>query len=123
MIDFINSYFNHQDEKGSIVGLVNFGQWEELNIIESLKDAVRGGHYHLKTSELFIILEGRIEVCLENINQSKTKIVEVKKGDVFLIKPRIIHTFTILENSSWINCLSKKIDPKNKDFYRKNRIK
>ncbi len=123
MIDFINSYFNHQDEKGSIVGLVNFGQWEELNIIESLKDAVRGGHYHLKTSELFIILEGRIEVCLENINQSKTKIVEVKKGDVFLIKPRIIHTFTILENSRWINCLSKKIDPKNKDFYRKNRIK
>ena len=119
MIDFINSYFNHQDEKGSIVGLVNFGQWEELNIIESLKDAVRGGHYHLKTSELFIILEGRIEVCLENINQSKTKIVEVKKGDVFLIKPRIIHTFTILENSRWINCLSKKIDPKNKDFYRK----
>ena len=119
MIDFINSYFNHQDEKGSIVGLVNFGQWEELNIIESLKDAVRGGHYHLKTSELFIILEGRIEVCLENINQSKTKIVDVKKGDVFLIKPRIIHTFTILENSRWINCLSKKIDPKNKDFYRK----
>jgi len=119
MIDFINSYFNHQDEKGSIVGLVNFGQWEELNIIESLKDAVRGGHYHLKTSELFIILEGRIEVCLENINQSKTKIVEVKKGDVFLIKPRIIHTFTILENSRWINCLSKKIDSKNKDFYRK----
>ena len=122
MIDFINSYFNHQDEKGSIVGLVNFGQWEELNIIESLKDAVRGGHYHLKTSELFIILEGRIEVCLENINQSKTKIVEVKKGDVFLIKPRIIHTFTILENSRWINCLSKKIDTKNKDFYRKKII-
>jgi len=119
MIDFINSYFNHQDEKGSIVGLVNFGQWEELNIIESLKAAVRGGHYHLKTSELFIILEGRIEVCLENINQSKTKIVEVKKGDVFLIKPRIIHTFTILENSRWINCLSNKIDPNNKDFYRK----
>ena len=122
MIDFINSYFNHQDEKGSIVGLVNFGQWEELNIIESIKDAVRGGHYHLKTSELFIILEGRIEVCLENFNQSKTKIVEVKKGDVFLIKPRIIHTFTILENSRWINCLSKKIDPKNKDFYRKKII-
>ena len=119
MIDFINSYFNHKDEKGSIVGLVNFGQWEELNIIDSLKDAVRGGHYHLKTSELFIILEGRIEVCLENINQGKTKIVEVNAGDVFLIKPRIIHTFTILENSRWINCLSKKIDPKNKDFYRK----
>ena len=109
MIDFINSYFNHQDEKGSIVGLVNFGKWEELNIIESLKDTVRGGHYHLKTSELFIILEGRIEVFLENINQGKTKIVEVKKGDVFLIKPRIIHTFTILENSRWINCLSKKV--------------
>ena len=63
MIDFINSYFNHQDEKGSIVGLVNFGQWEELNIIESLKDAVRGGHYHLKTSELFIYIF--IFLCLD----------------------------------------------------------
>ena len=119
MIEFINSYFNHVDERGSIVGLVNFGQWEELNIIESLKNAVRGGHYNLKTSELFIILEGRIEVFLENINQGKTRIVEVNAGDVFLIKPRIIHTFTILENSRWINCLSKKIDPNNKDFYRK----
>ena len=119
MIEFINSYFNHVDERGSIVGLVNFGKWEELNIIESLKDTVRGGHYHLKTSELFIILEGRIEVLLENINQGKTKIVEVSKGDVFLIRPGIIHTFTILEYSRWINCLSKKNDSSNSDFHRK----
>ena len=119
MIDFIDSYFSNSDENGSIVGLVNFGQWEELNIIESLKDAVRGGHYHLRTTELFIILEGRIEVFLENIHNDRTKIVEVNAGEVFLIKPKIIHTFRVLENSRWINCLSTKIDPNNKDFYRK----
>jgi dTDP-4-dehydrorhamnose 3,5-epimerase-like enzyme len=119
MIEFINNYFNHADEKGSIVGLVNFGQWEELNIIESLKNSVRGGHYHEITTELFIILEGRIEITLESLNQNKTKKVEVIKGDVFLIKPKIIHTFIVLENSSWINCLSKKIDPNNIDIHRK----
>ena len=119
MIEFISSYFNHVDDRGSIVGLVNFGKWEELNIIESLKDTVRGGHYHLNTTEIFIILEGRIEVFLENINQGETRTFEVSKGDVFLIRPGTIHTFTILEYSRWINCLSKKNDSGNSDFHRK----
>jgi dTDP-4-dehydrorhamnose 3,5-epimerase-like enzyme len=122
MIKFIKNYFEHKDEKGSIRGLVNFGQWEEINIIESEAGVKRGNHYHKYTQELFIILEGRIKILLQKVinNQlvGEIKEYEVQKGDVFLIETSINHIFIILEKSRWINVLSKKIEKQLTDIIR-----
>ena len=51
MIEFISNYFEHSDERGSFQGLVNFGNWEEINIISSEAHSIRGNHYHKMTTQ------------------------------------------------------------------------
>ena len=110
MIEFIESYFFHQDKRGSITGLINFGNWKELNFIESRAHCVRGNHYHPDIFEIFIILEGEITVKTQQVinGQLAGDLFEnqVKKGDVFLIRPLINHTFLVCRDSRWINVLS-----------------
>lgn len=122
MIKFIDNYFKHQDERGEITGLINKGSWEEINLISSLEDEVRGKHYHEFTNELFIILEGRILITLQRVVCGKIEgdIQEfmVKSGDVFIISKMVYHSFKVLEKSTWINVLDKKMDDFQKDLKR-----
>jgi len=126
MIEFISNYFEHSDERGSFQGLVNFGNWEEINIITSEAHSIRGNHYHKYTDELFIILEGRIKITLQNVLTNKKlgkkkKTFEVLKGDVFFIKKNVNHIFETIEFSKWINVLSMKTNKKKPDINRINK--
>lgn len=122
MIKFLGPYFYHQDSRGTLKGLINFGSWEEVNLIESESGIVRGNHYHLNTFEVFIILEGKIKIRLERVinNRLSGEIQEyiVKAGDVFLIEKEVNHSFEVLEKSKWINILSSKMTEHNKDIHR-----
>ena len=122
MLHFVNRYFVHTDERGSIEGLINSGNWKEINLVTSDTGIIRGNHYHKKTNELFIILEGEIKVLTQKINQGnpvdEVRENYVKGGDVFIIKPMTNHIFIPLKPSKWINALSEPIDKNNPDFYR-----
>jgi dTDP-4-dehydrorhamnose 3,5-epimerase-like enzyme len=122
MIKFIKHYFEHRDERGYLKGLLNKGKWEEVNLIFSNSGTIRGKHYHKKTYEVFIILEGEVQVALQKVNRGKLVgdevKISVKEGDVFLIEPFIQHTFFVLKDSKWINVLSKKINPDNPDIHK-----
>tara|TARA_B110000003_G_C16223526_1_gene368330 strand:- start:24 stop:398 length:375 start_codon:yes stop_codon:yes gene_type:complete len=122
MIKFINSYFQNDDNRGNIYGIINQLNWQEINIISSRKGSVRGGHYHKKTIELFFIIEGEIEIKAEEINEDgdigHQKEYIVKANDIFIIEPYIIHEFKAIENCKWINALSIKHDNENPDFYK-----
>ena len=121
MIEFFDSYFNYKDERGSILGITNKNLWEEINFTTSEKGAKRGGHYHKYTKELFFIIEGKIEVITQIINLDNKlgdkTINIVKKDDIFLIEPHVVHYFNILEDSKWINVLTKKIDKDKPDMF------
>lgn len=122
MLKIIKRYFMHEDKRGTLEGLVNFGEWKEMNLISSLAGVERGNHYHKETLELFIILEGKINVILLKVKDgklvgSKTERI-VNRGDVFLIDPFVNHTFRVLVEAKWINVLSKKIDPENPDIHK-----
>lgn len=118
MIKFIKNYCENIDERGSLIGLINFGTWEEINIITSKKGALRGNHFHKYTSEIFIILEGEIEVSVNKIGKKDIEKYLVKKGDVFLIKPMVNHVFEVKKDSKWINVLNKKINSTSPDIHR-----
>jgi dTDP-4-dehydrorhamnose 3,5-epimerase-like enzyme len=122
VIKFIENYFQHKDDRGSITGLLNFGQWEEVNIIESEAGATRGNHYHMNTKELFIILDGKIKITLQYVKDNNVygekEEYTVKSGDVFLIDENINHIFEILERSRWMNLLSIKTNSSNPDIIR-----
>ena len=123
MIEFITNYFKYSDERGSIDGLVNFGNWKEINIICSEAGTIRGNHYHKNIDELFLVLEGQIKITLQKVlgdkaldNEKETFIV--LEGDVFLIKKNVNHIFEIIEKSKWINVLPKRVNKLKPDIHR-----
>lgn len=122
MITIIDRYFLHDDERGTLEGLVNFGNWKEINLITSEAGVKRGNHYHKETIELFIILDGKISVTVQKVEDGRltggAKEIKVKKGDVFMINPMVNHTFYVEQDSRWMNVLSKPIGINNQDIWR-----
>jgi dTDP-4-dehydrorhamnose 3,5-epimerase-like enzyme len=122
MIEIVEPYFHFNDDRGSFLGLLNFGEWREINIVTSAENTVRGNHYHKSTRELFIVLEGKIEVRAQRvIDGVLSGSIEKKifsKNDVFFIEPMINHTFDILEPAKWINVLSYPIEKDRPDIHR-----
>jgi dTDP-4-dehydrorhamnose reductase len=111
-------YFSHFDLRGGICG-INQGQtWKEINYIESAKGAVRGNHYHKETLEGFFIIDGTIRIDLHRLENDKKESFIVRRGDILMIEPNVVHTFIILEAAKWINFLSRSIEGSNKDFHR-----
>ena len=123
MIKFLKNYFSINDDRGSIKGLVNRGNWRELNFFETTANQKRGEHYHKLTDELFIILKGKIKIQLSRVSEEGKLVGEkeyyiVSKGDVFIIPKLTFHAFEILEDTKWINGLSVKFDDLKPDIYK-----
>lgn len=116
--NLISPYFCFHDERGKMIGICNLKKWKEINYFSSQKGAIRGNHYHKRTLEGFFIIKGKIKVTLTNVVSGVRKKFLVDGEDIFLIKPGILHTFEVIENSSWINFLSRKVDQNDKDFYK-----
>lgn len=118
MIEFLEPYFSHNDDRGGILGLCNRFCFEEINLITSLKGVVRGRHYHKHTNEMFIIIDGKIKITLFDYhNPHKRQEYIVVPPQCFYIRPFVIHTFEMLEDSKWINALDHKMTKKNQDFH------
>jgi len=114
----IKPYKFFKDKRGCLTGIIDQGKWSEINYFETAKNQIRGNHYHKKTSELFYILEGAIDVSVKNLKTNKTKNFDIKEGAILLIEPFELHTFNSKTKCKWINILSKKIDNEKPDIYK-----
>jgi len=68
MIKFLENYTQILDSRGFMKGLINQGNWKELNFFFTKSGQIRGNHYHKITDELFIILKGKMEIELTSVN-------------------------------------------------------
>ena len=121
MIKFYSNYFKKEDSRGTILGLIDEGNWKELNYFSTEPNQIRGNHYHKKTDELFIILKGKLEIKLTRVSvndelEGESELFSIKQGDVFVIPKMVYHVFYIIEKSEWINALSLKMDIKFPDI-------
>ena len=113
----IDPYFISEDERGVLKGICNHLLIEEINFITSEKSVVRGGHFHKETEELFYIIDGEIEVEIQDLEGRELSRTRFSSGDIFIIEPYEYHTFKVLVKSSWINALTKKFNLNAPDIY------
>jgi dTDP-4-dehydrorhamnose 3,5-epimerase-like enzyme len=110
-----------EDSRGCFEGLINQGNWLEINLITSHAGVIRGGHYHVKSEELFFIIEGEVVVQAQKIMDGKlsglSESFNFAQGDVFIINKLVHHTFHVLKPSRWINALSVVFDKASPDIF------
>jgi len=121
MIIFFPHYKIFEDSRGFFKGLINTKTWQEINYLSTVSNQIRGNHYHKYTDELFFILEGEIKIIVREVLNDGTLDNDIKefratKGDVFIIEKMTHHCFEIINDSSWINALTLKMDNERPDI-------
>jgi dTDP-4-dehydrorhamnose reductase len=104
---FTYPHLHYVDARGLIHGVTQLRDWEEINYSQSAANAVRGNHYHRRTTEGFYIISGRMKVSTVSLADGRRYWFYAEAGDSFVITPMHRHTFEIVEDSSWINYLSR----------------
>jgi quercetin dioxygenase-like cupin family protein len=107
----LDAYRQFTDARGRMLGVINDGQWEEINYVTSAPGCVRGGHYHRDTRELFLLIDGTVRVRVRPLDCAATQEQTLGPGSIFVIEPLEVHWFETLTPCAWINVLSRRIDP------------
>jgi dTDP-4-dehydrorhamnose 3,5-epimerase-like enzyme len=109
---------NRSDDRGSFLGLVNQGSWQEINFIATQAGQVRGGHFHTRTHEVIFLLRGKAEVELQDCHNPEEKQQFVlNSGEGIRIEPYMLHTLHYLEDSEQVALLDVPFDPANPDLH------
>lgn len=87
----LNADFEFSDERGRLTQLVHEG-YRQVNILESKKGTVRGGHYHKLAREAFFVIHGAVDVTMRRDSEQET--VRFQKSDFFLIRPNTVHSLS-----------------------------
>lgn|GEM_PF-1202347 len=111
-------YVNQSDHRGSFWGLVNQGDWQEVNFVSTQAGRVRGGHFHTQTNEIIFLIKGKAEVKLQDCYdpQQKQQFI-LNSGEGIEIEPYVVHTLSYLEDSEQIALLDNSFDPNNPDLH------
>ena len=108
--------FENVDERGWF-RQVTSGPWKQMNVSLTKKGYVRGGHFHRITKECFYILDGEVELQVNNVQTGEQSTYRFQKGDSFIIEPYENHTLTALSDTLMIALLSKQFRPEDTDIF------
>ena len=109
LIENIKPNFEFRDERGSLVQLVREG-YKQFNVITSKKGVLRGNHYHRHNREAFYVVSGkfRLDAFLGDERESH----EYSAGDMFVIPPMVVHSFSYLEDTLLVSMYSEGVEEK-----------
>lgn len=97
----------HIDKRGYITDILN-QDLKHVGIVGSEVGAIRGNHYHKTSIQYTYVLSGKFEVLLAKAESpEEVKRVVLGAGQLITIPPFIIHRFSALEKSVFIEMDSK----------------
>jgi quercetin dioxygenase-like cupin family protein len=91
----------HSDDRGRIADAFFGVNINHVAVIDSIKGAVRGNHYHKETVQSILITKGSLEYWYKNLGDNlPAQYVVGVEGDVITSDNNEIHAMKILENST-----------------------
>ena len=91
----------HEDDRGVIVDIFYKEEVNHVNSIVSVKGALRGDHYHKKTTQHMLMVSGSMEYWYKPIDSPEpATCIVVKKGDIVTTPPLEIHALKMLEDGT-----------------------
>ena len=122
LIKIITPNFQYEDLRGRLVQLVRTG-YCQVNIIESVAGATRGGHYHIQNREAFYVIGCKLKLTVWHLNVGTQKEeYEFSENAMFEIEPYTIHSFEFIEPTMLVSMYSMGVELADgkKDIYTLN---
>lgn len=91
----------HEDDRGAIVDLLDGEEVRHVGLITCQPDAVRGNHYHERQKQWLYVLDGSIDLYLEDLRECDPEVrrVEMRAGALIYVPPRVAHAVVAREPS------------------------
>lgn len=106
LIKILKPDFEFEDERGSLTQLVRTG-YTQVNVITSVADSLRGGHYHEKNEEAFYIITGKLKLEVAGLEEGVGQEEYVfSAGDMFQIPRGIVHSFYFAQPTTLVSMYS-----------------
>lgn len=91
------------DKRGEITDILERIEVNCVTILTSKKGAIRGNHYHKKTTQYAYVLDGKFKLYTQ-LGGKKVQTKVIKKGDFVITPPMEKHAFKALEDSELLAC-------------------
>ena len=83
---------NFEDKRGTITDIFTNAPKDHATIIFSKKGAVRGNHYHKKSTQYTFVVSGRLTMLTQKVGQKKVYRHILKPNDLMKHDPLESHT-------------------------------
>lgn len=97
----IASQINHQDDRGAIMDLVEGANINAVTFISFKKGAVRGNHYHKRTTQWNYVIKGKIKLVAQVGDEPKEEAI-LEKGGFAVTEPMEKHALVGVEDSEML---------------------
>ena len=86
----------HTDDRGSIVDLFYNEDINHVATVTSEPNAIRGNHYHKKTTQHMLMTKGSLEYWYKPVGSNeKAQMIVAREGDLVSTGPNEIHALRI----------------------------
>lgn len=93
----------HEDERGKIVDVFYKENINHITVIASKAGALRGNHYHKKTTQHMLITKGILEYWHKPLySNSQPKYEILKEGDLVTTPSFEVHALKIIKDNQFI---------------------
>jgi mannose-6-phosphate isomerase-like protein (cupin superfamily) len=72
---------------------------------------LRGNHYHLRKTERYYVISGRLELLLEDVVSLQNKKIRLSAGNCLTVSPNIAHAFRSLSYTQVLEFAPVPYDP------------
>ena len=93
---------NFSDRRGTITDIFTSDSKEHCSVIFSKKGAVRGNHYHKKTTQYTLVVSGRLLVLSKKLRGRKITKTVLKPNDLIVHQPNEIHTLVAQQDTIFL---------------------
>ena len=98
----LHKKINFQDERGTITDIFINDPKEHGTIIFSKKGAVRGNHYHKKSTQYTFIISGKLIMLSQKIGVKKIYRHILRPNDLMIHSPKEAHTLIADEDTIFL---------------------
>jgi dTDP-4-dehydrorhamnose 3,5-epimerase-like enzyme len=120
MFSIIKKYAGFSDDRGEFCGVLNEGNWGEVNYVFTKKGAIRGNHFHKNVVEIVFLLKGEMTVEVSDIKDSNIlETVHLKAGEGIRLEPYLYHVMKYDTDCEQLSILDQPFEENNPDIHRK----